>query len=537
MKYALFSVIMIVHLSLSAQTDSLWTRCYGGSADDPAGFGSGFPGAPQVSAVADANANLYVCTYAASSDGFLTSNAGSDDVWVFKLNPDGDTLWTRVIGGSSSERAYRIAFDSDNNLLIAGKTLSNNGPFTANKGSFDGFAAKINAQNGEIIWLRMYGGTEGDAFYGIIPTSDGGYLIYGETASIDGDINQSSHAGSNEAWVIKTNAAGNIQWQSLTSGIVNNSDWIETFFSAVELPNNQGYWLMGITGNFNDFNTDNILLCRYNAAGDQTIKKVTGSPTQDSPGGLALIGNRIYVSARVGATGLDVSDYNGGMADCWVAAFDLDGLKIWDRSYGGTDVEYPYDLGVDGLGNLWVSAVTRSSNGTASATAYGGFDAWYIKINPLNGDTLKTIRKGGSNADFGHATAFTPNNAFLYTVGRTRSANAWSHANNGADGTADVIVSKWEYEDVTSTVDIKSESLKMEIFPNPAKDWLQVVLANENDFVQYAILDLSGRTIIRENTEANKQLHIAVNSLPSGIYFIELSNRSGKRAVEKFIIN
>jgi hypothetical protein len=537
MKYALFSILMLVQLSLSAQTDSLWTRCYGGSADEPAGFGSGFPGAPQVSAIADANDNLYVCTYAASNDGFLTSNAGSDDVWVFKLNSEGDTLWTKVIGGSSSERAYRIVFDSDNNLLIAGKTLSNNGPFTENKGSFDGFAAKINAQNGELIWLRMYGGTEGDAFYGIIPTSDGGYLIYGETASIDGNIEQSSHAGSNEAWVIKTNAAGVIQWQSLTSGVVNSLDWIETFFSAVEIPNNQGFWLMGVTGNFNDFNTDDILLCRYNAAGEQTLKKVTGSPSQDAPGGLVYSANRIYVSARVGSIGLDVSQYNGGSADCWLAAFDLNGNKVWDRAYGGTDVEYPYDLNVDGLGNLWMSAVTRSANGTAVAPAFGGFDAWYIKINPLNGDTLKTIRKGGSNADFGHATAFTPNNAYLYSVGRTRSVNAWAHSNNGADGTADVIVSKWEYEDVTSVVEMKSETSKIEIFPNPAKDWLQVVWADENNFVQYAILDLSGRTIIRENTESNKYVNILVNSLPSGIYFIELNDRFGKKSIQKFIVN
>ncbi|MFN4122496.1 MAG: T9SS type A sorting domain-containing protein [Flavobacteriales bacterium] len=526
MRHIVFSILLLSHLGLTAQTDSLWTRCFGGSADEPAGFGSGFPGAPHVSAVADANANLYVCTYSASNDGFLTSNAGSDDVWVFKLNPQGDTLWTRVIGGDDSDRAFRIVFDSDNNLLITGRTASSTGAFPSNRGLFDAFAAKINSQTGEVLWLRTYGGSLIDAFFGIIPVSDGGYLMYGETASIDGDINTSSHAGSSEAWVVKTNAAGAIQWQGITSGVVNNDDWIETFFNAVELPNNQGFWLMGVSGNFNDFNTDDILLCRYSATGEQTLKKVTGSPTQDAPGGLALIGNRIYVSSRVGATGLDVTQYNGGMADCWLAAFDFNGAKVWDRSYGGTDLEYPYDLSVDGLGNLWISAVTRSTNGTAVAEAFGGFDAWYLKINAVNGDTLNTIRKGGSNADFGHATAFTPNNAFLYTVGRTRSVNGWAHSNNGPDGTADVIVSKWEYQDVTNVANVATNAVDVLWYPNPASNQLFIESANEA-IRQVRIFDLSGKVMKQEVISAQGIYQIAIPELASGIYLIEVQTSQG----------
>jgi hypothetical protein len=326
--------------------------------------------------------------------------------------------------------------------------------------------------------------------------------------------------------VIKTNADGAIQWQGITSGVVNNDDWIETFFSAVELPNNQGFWLMGVTGNFNDFNTDDILLCRYNTTGEQTVKKVTGSPTQDAPGGLALIGNRIYVSSRVGATGLDVTEYNGGMADCWLAAFDFNGTKVWDRAYGGTDVEYPYDLGVDGLGNLWISAVTRSTNGTAVAPAYGGFDAWYLKIDTANGDTLKTIRKGGANADFGHATAFTPDNAFLYTVGRTRSVNGWAHSNNGADGTADVIVSKWEYQDVTHIAAVAPQAVDVVWYPNPVQN--QIFVESVDEAVrQVRIFDLSGKIIKHEVIAAQGVHQISTSELASGVYLIEVETSKG----------
>lgn len=53
--FLLFNMIINIH----AQSDSLWSRCYGGSADEPVGFGSGYPGAPKVSAIADSDGNLY----------------------------------------------------------------------------------------------------------------------------------------------------------------------------------------------------------------------------------------------------------------------------------------------------------------------------------------------------------------------------------------------------------------------------------------------------------------------------------------------
>lgn len=465
-----------------------------------------------------------VCTYTQSNDGFVKQNFGADDVWVFKIDAQGDTVWTSVLGGTASDRAYRIVFDADGGLLIAGKTLSNDLIFSTNRGAFDGFSAKLNAQSGATIWLRTYGGSQDDGFYGIIPTADGGYLLYGETGSVDGDIAQTSHAGSMEAWVVKTNAAGQILWQHLTSGIVNNSDWIETFFSAVEMPNNQGFWLSGITGNFMDFNTDDILLCKYNAQGTQVIKKVTGSPSQDAPGGLTLTGSAIYVSARVGSLGLDVSAYNGGMADCWAASFDFEGNLLWDKSYGGSEVEYPYDITVDPLGNLWMSAVTMSNNGFSVWPGFGGFDAWYLKLNASNGDTLKTIRKGGSGADFGHALAFTPNNAFAYTVGRTRSDNGYAHANNGASGTVDVFVTKWVYEDITNVAFIpKNKSL---IYPNPTADLINIQNSSAT-INQISVFDISGKEVLKTSGFYKSEGTLDLSFLNAGVYFIQIQTNEG----------
>jgi hypothetical protein len=515
--------IVMLSLNINAQSDSLWSRCYGGSADEPAGFGSGYPGAPQVSGIADSEGNLYVVTYTNSDDSFVTQNFGLDDVWVIKIGTNGDTLWTSVIGGSNSDRAYRIVFDTDKNLLIAGKTLSGNNGIPANKGDFDGLVIKVNAETGATIWIRTYGGSLADGFYGILPTSDGGYLLYGETGSIDGDINQTSHAGSMQAWVVKTNVAGAIQWQHLTNGIVQSNDWIQTFFSAVELPNNGGFWLSGVTGNFMDFSTDDILFCKYNFSGTQLVRKVTGSPAQDAPGGLAIYGDKIFVSARVGSSGLDVTEYNGGAADCWIGAFDFDGLAIWNNSYGGTDIEYPYDINVDPQGNLWVSAVTRSTNGFASSASFGNFDAWYIKINPSNGDTLKTIRKGGSEADFGHATAFTPNGAYAFTVGRTRSIDGYAYTNNGAEGTVDVIVTKWEYEDITSVLNDLVLKNNILIYPNPVKDLL-TIQNKDNELIKHInITDISGKTHLFIDQINDPQYQADLSHLSSGIYFIRVA--------------
>ncbi len=129
--------------------------------------------------------------------------AGNYDYWVLKLNSAGGSDWQETYGGSASDIAYSIQQTSDGGYIIAGVSYS----FGVENG--DVWVLKLN-NAGIIQWQKAYGGTAIDRAYSIKQTADGGYIIAGDT--------QSFGAGAFDAWVIKINSSGDIQWQRAYGG-------------------------------------------------------------------------------------------------------------------------------------------------------------------------------------------------------------------------------------------------------------------------------------------------------------------------------
>ena len=134
------------------QTD--WAKCFGGTATEAAGTAVlNSIGACSGSAAHAGAGEYYIITSSNSADGTIYGNKGSDDIWLAKLNTSGDTLWSKVIGGSNAERAYKVRALSGGGCVLVGQTLSNNGDFTGNQGLNDGFIAKISA-DGAFVWKK-----------------------------------------------------------------------------------------------------------------------------------------------------------------------------------------------------------------------------------------------------------------------------------------------------------------------------------------------------------------------------------------------
>jgi len=121
--------------------------------------------------------------------------AGNGDVYLIKTNASGDTLWTRTCGGTSEDSGYSVQQTSDGGYIIAGVT----GSFGT--GGDDVCLIKIDA-NGDTLWTRTYGGTSEDGGYSVRQTSDGGYIIAGGTYSFG--------AGNCDLYLIKTDSLGHV---------------------------------------------------------------------------------------------------------------------------------------------------------------------------------------------------------------------------------------------------------------------------------------------------------------------------------------
>jgi hypothetical protein len=192
--------------------DTLWTKMYGGAGED---YGV------SIRETADSG---YVIAGINSS-----VSAGGKDVWLVKIDAQGDTVWTKVYGGSLEDVGYGVNVCSDSGYIVTGY-INGTGQWTAG----DLWLLKTDV-SGDTMWTKIYGSAGEDFAFDAFPTADGGYIMGGETGF---------GAGLKDVWLIKTNAIGDTVWTK-TYGGTNNDVCL-----ALSLTADGGYILAGYTFSF-----------------------------------------------------------------------------------------------------------------------------------------------------------------------------------------------------------------------------------------------------------------------------------------------
>ncbi|WP_461867042.1 PEGA domain-containing protein [Thermococcus sp.] len=194
-----------------------WVKTYGGSEDD------------RAYAVAIApNGDIMV---AGETESF---GAGSYDLWVFRLDENGNVKWQKTYGGSAYDWANAVAVTPNGDIIVAGYTKS----FGA--GSADAWILRLDS-NGNVKWQKTYGEKGDDGAWAIAITSNGDILVAGLTDSF-GD--------SRDVWVLKLDEDGNVKWQK-TYG-----EKGDDFANAVTLAPNGDIIVTGGTRSFGAGNWD-----------------------------------------------------------------------------------------------------------------------------------------------------------------------------------------------------------------------------------------------------------------------------------------
>ena len=214
--------------------DTLWTRTYGGTDND---WGN------SVQQTSDGG---YIIAGNTWSFG-----AGDFDVYLVKTNASGDTLWTRTYGGTATDWGFSVQQTSDGGYIIAGYTVS----FGA--GSYDVYLIRTNA-SGDALWTRTYGGGNYDRGHSVQQTSDGGYIIAGETYSFG--------AGDYDIYLVKTDISGDTLW-TRTYG---ETDYDGGY--SVQQTSDSGYIIAGYTGSFGAGSYD-VYLIKTDANGNIAVEE------------------------------------------------------------------------------------------------------------------------------------------------------------------------------------------------------------------------------------------------------------------------
>jgi len=360
----------------------------------------------------------------------LLINCSSDD--ASSSNNQGQLTFAKTYGGTKNDSAQSITATSDGGYIILGYTQSNDNDITDKQDeSFDYWVLKFDANN-QLEWQKTYGGSLDDRGSDIIQTSDGGFAILGYSFSNDGDTTQNE--GLQDYWLVKLDANGNISWeksfgyQGTDSGI----SFIET--------NDLGFLITGILdvtasgGEGNSSRTAN-----RHAGGDYWALKLDiygnlewshyfGGNFTDTPYGVIQTDDNGYIVAGSSdSEDTDISS-NIGTYDFWVIKISESGNLVWEKSFGGSQIDEARSIIKTDDDNYIIAGDTRSSDNDISQNK-GAADLWLIKISP-SGNLIWEKTIGGSSFDVARAIKKSQNNGFLLS-GSSRSSDIDVSENKG----------------------------------------------------------------------------------------------------------
>jgi predicted secreted protein len=321
--------------------------------------------------------------------GDTTSGAGGYDFYVVKTDADGNVQWSNTYSGLGWDRAYGgVVQTSDGGYAIDGYTSS------YGAGSYDFWLIKIDA-NGKMLWNKTYGGLGEDIAEWIIQTSDGGFALSGKTTSFG--------AGGFDAWLVKTDSDGNMQWNKTYGGP--NDD----LAGSVIQTSDGGYLFSASTYSFGAGGRD-FWLIKTDQLGNMEWNKTYGGPNGDGQGSVSLTSDGGY--AIVGWT----YSFGAGGSDGWFVKTDANGNVQWNKTFGG-----PLE---DGL-----SAALQTADGgyfllgQACSFGAGGQDIWLIKADQFgNMEWNKTF--GGPYDEYINGPLIATTDGGLAITGWTYSFGA-----------------------------------------------------------------------------------------------------------------
>lgn len=384
-----------------------WQLCIGGSDPD---YGT------HVTTLPDGGYAIGGTTL--SSDGDVSGFHGDNDIWAMKVTASGQLEWERAIGGSDFEEGTCLTSTSDGGFLVGGYTYSNDGDIIMLNGSSDALLTKFSA-TGEVEWIKTVGGPSDEAAFAIQQTSDGGYIMGGviltDTTWFD-------------LWIAKLDATGEIQWEQSAGG---SDD--DRAFSVLETTDG-GYLAAGVSSSIDGDVTNNhggsdVWLVKVDGSGNMQWEKSFGGSGGDETRSIVRTDDGGYLFAgKTNSSNGDVSSYHGG-GDVWVVKLDGTGDLEWERCYGGSSLDNARQVIRSGSSGYILSGGTYSVNGDVSFN-HGNGDAWLIELDGT-GDVIWEKTFGGTGLDFGHALSTTISGG-LVLAGVTMSNDGDVSGNHGA---------------------------------------------------------------------------------------------------------
>ena len=377
---------------------------------------------------------------------------GTDAMFVTKLNPAGDQVWSKNVGGSSQFVFPVVRADPSSNVVVTGGftgTLSfGGGALTNNDGSANVFLAKLDP-DGAHLWSKQFGDTDSQSA-AVLAIDDAGNVLVAGTFS--GALDFGGGALTGKVFVAKFDPQGNHVWSKAFTAVGGLGTLVVRGIGADAAGDVVYGGILNGTVNFGGVDltssAGDVFVVKLSAAGQHVWSKHFGSASSETIGGLAVDkqGNTVLT----GSYGTPFS-FGGALLpdtqsmDVYAAKLDSAGNQVWSKGFGDGNVQSGDGVAVDGAGNVVLTGYFLGSFGfggppIGSASDVG--DTYLAKLDPF-GDHVwsRTLASQKDSGVEGLAAADISGNV-LFAGGLSGSVS-FSGSLLETAGSWDVIVAKF----------------------------------------------------------------------------------------------
>lgn len=441
-----------------------------------------------------------------SDAGYILLGSSLGKYWVAKYTGGGILQWQKTYGGTGGDVAKSIIQTIDGGYILAGNSMSNNGDVIGNHGSVDYWIVKISSI-GVLQWQKTLGGSNGDFASEIQQTTDGGYIVSGNSTSNNGDVT-GNHGGS-DYWIVKMSSTGVLQWQKTLGGT--SDDLANSIKQTID----GGYIVSGssasndgnVTGNHGGYD---YWMVKLSTIGTIQWQKTFGGKDIDNANQIQTTSDGGYIV--VGKTNSNDGDITGTVNSFyrfWIVKFSNIGALQWQRTYSSSNINCSA-----------LNILQTADDGYIVGGNYGG-----------NGRILKLSTSGNVELEWEDAYRCP-----LVSIQQTSDQGYISVFNSGI-----YFFLKKRKQQSLSINTFKSQDLK--IYPNPAAHFINISTTNNQRLNKIQITDLTGKVIIEKDESGSKERieerntnQINIEELSCGVYMIEAFSGQEK-FVSKFVKN
>lgn len=471
---------------------------------------------------------------------------GNADFAVIKSDAAGTIIWAKLVTSGIYNYGSSMVSDAQGNIYIAG-SFSGHSAFgatvQASAGSLDAFVLKMDP-NGNVVWSEIMGGTGAD--YGMSVDVDGSGNVYTH-GSFEGTANFAglnlSSSGSNDMFVMKNNAiTGTQTWVKKLGG---NSDEMPGALCCDVSGNIFVTGSFSNTGTFDAYNFNSsgnldVCLLRLDPANGAVIwAQQFGGNGADQARGICVDSHGdVYSTGDFSG----VISYGSQTLVClglsnpyFLKNNGSSGNAVFVKSFvGNGQYDYANVITCSGANKIYLggSFTGNLTLGNTTLISLGGADMYLCEADTL-GTILWTDRKGGINNDSQTAinTDFTGN---LYTGGYFAATVPYGPVILSAPAGTGAYIARWG-SFVVSVPALNEAEFGAKIYPNPFFDTIKLSRAPvlTGTYLVSVINSLGEVVLVKK--ENSSDLSLNLSHLKSGIYFLRIEEEGGRTHTSKII--